>query len=339
MESPLRTAGRSIRIQSDLGWATRVIEETFGCELPPPSDAAPDLEINIESSREAFPIDGWEPLARGAWTRSNIVVIEDVCTTGFDMLASIQQGTATMTFRWRPPARSRVASIALRSRWHLLARAVLMQFPSMWWAEVHGASPVHAAVCTAGETTALIGGGAGVGKTTLLMNESARGARATSDNLNVLDGIHAWGVVEPIRLEGARGRKMPHGRREMPLPNRVESLTPDRVVILRRSAGESYVRRCSPESAARSLVTGTFMAGELRRYWPYAATLSAGTGLGPATTELSSTVMSLTRRVPCLEVALRRANGASLAALLDGFTGQSPKRSHTPAASAEVGAG
>jgi hypothetical protein len=268
--------------------------------------------------------------------RSNIVVIEDVCTTGFDMLVSIQKGSAAVIFRWRPPARSRVASIGLRSRWHLLARAVLMQFPSMWWAEVHGASPVHAAVCTAGEATALIGGAAGVGKTTLLMNESARGERATSDNLNVLDGTRAWGVVEPIRVEGAGGRKMPHGRREMAMPNRVESLTPDCVVILRRSAGTSYARRCSPEWAARSLVAGTFMAGELRRYWPYAATLSAGTGLGPASTGLSSTITRVTRQLPCLEVALARAQGASLAELLGGAPGRGRQRSHRPAMSAEV---
>jgi hypothetical protein len=336
METSLCTAGRSLRIRSDLGWVSRVIEETYGGSLPRPTDAAPDLEINIERSRERFPVDGWEPVARGTWTRSNIVVIEDVCTTGFDMLVSIQKGSATVSFRWRPPVRSRAAYIGLRSRWHLLARAVLMQFPSMWWAEVHGASPVHAAVCTAGEATALIGGAAGVGKTTLLMNESARGERATSDNLNVLDGIRAWGVVEPIRVEGAGGRKMPHGRREMAMPNRVESLTPDCVVILRRSAGPSYVRKCSPETTARSLVTGTLMAGELRRYWPYAATLSAGTGLGPAFTQLSTTVTRLTRQLPCLEVALPRAQGTPLAELLDGVVGRSRERWHDPAMSAEV---
>lgn len=326
METSLRTAGRSVLIRCELGWVARVIEETCGGDLRRSPATAPDLEIHIESNGERFPIDGWAPVARGAWMRDNIVMIEDVCTTGFDMLVSIQDGSATLTFRWRPSPRSRAAFVGLRSRWHLLARAVLMQFPSMWWAEAHGASPVHAAACTAGRATPLIGGAAGVGKTTLLVNELAAGERATSDNLNVLHGTTAWGVVEPIRVEGADGRKMSHGRREMSMPNRVESLTPDCVVILQRAAGTSYVRPCPPERAARALVTGTLMAGELRRYWPYAATLSAGTGVGPAATELNSTVTKLTRQVPCVEVALQRTHNALLAELLDGIADRGRER-------------
>jgi len=73
---------------------------------------------------------------------------------------------------------------------------------------------------------------------------------------------------------------------------------------------------CSPESAARALVTSTYMAGELRRYWAFAATLAAGTGLGPSHPPVGDTASRLTSRLPCWTVALGREPGARMDDLL-----------------------
>jgi hypothetical protein len=110
--------------------------------------------------------------------------------------------------------------------------------------------------------------------------EIAAGGRVTGDNLSVGDGNALWGLVEPLRVEGGDDRRMPHGRNEMPMPNRLPSVVPDALVVLARGDSEraSFVR-CDSDAARRSLVTSTYMAGELRRYWQFAAMLSAATGI------------------------------------------------------------
>jgi hypothetical protein len=60
----------------------------------------------------------------------------------------------------------------------------------------------------------------------------------------------------------------------------------------------------SAEDAARELVTGTYMAGELRRFWPLAATLALATGLGPAQPDVAGVAAAIAGRLPCLEVRL-----------------------------------
>ena len=111
---------------------------------------------------------------------------------------------------------------------------------------------------------------------------------------------------------------MPHGRREQPFIGRVPVLTPDRVVLLRRGTGtKPEVGPCDPSVAARALIGSTYMAGEMRRYWPFAATVAAGTGLGPAHPPICAVSEALTRRVPCVEVVLSTDRTTRLSAILD----------------------
>jgi len=111
---------------------------------------------------------------------------------------------------------------------------------------------------------------------------------------------------------------MPHGRQEGALHHRAESLVPDRIVVLRRGQSDhSSLSSCSTEAATRSLVTSTYMAGELRRYWVFAATLAAGLGHGPAHPPITEIAAALAGRLPCYSLALGRRPGASLSEVLD----------------------
>ena len=58
-------------------------------------------------------------------------------------------------------------------------------------------------------------------------------------------------------------------------------LVPDRLVLLERGR-HTQIESLSAAQAARALVAGTYAAGELRRYWAFAATLALATGHGPA---------------------------------------------------------
>ena len=98
---------------------------------------------------------------------------------------------------------------------------------------------------------------------------------------------------------------MPHGRSEEPIPNRVAALAPDKVVVLERgSADNPALVACNPEAAVRALVTSTYMAGELRRYWAFAALLSAGTGRGPAHPPIADVASAFAQHLPCFSLIL-----------------------------------
>jgi len=317
MRPLLRTVGESVAFDCALGWVTELIDEGSAHELRDVETTA-TVSVSVDPVRRAFDTRSWRRLARGAWHRDSEVVLENVCASGFDLHIACNPAGAEFSYRWRPPARDRAAACVFHSRFHLLARAVLMQYPALWWAGVRGRSPLHASAWTSGRSTPLVTAASGIGRSTLLLHEVESGARATGDNLAVGDGATVWGLVEPVRAQGGRGRRMPHGRHESPLAHRVESLVPDALVVLERgSREEASLRRCGSERAARALVTATYMAGELRRYWSFAAVLAAGTGFGPAHPPISEVASAFADSQPCFVLALGKRTGAQLSELLD----------------------
>ena len=102
------------------------------------------------------------------------------------------------------------------------------------------------------------------------------------------------------------------------MPGRVHTLVPDTIVAVERGQSErSSLSRCGSDAAAHSLVTSTYMAGELRRYWAFAATLSAGTGYRPAHPPVAEVAAAFTAALPCYSLALgTRPGGPLLSELL-----------------------
>lgn len=311
----LATAGESLAITSSLDWVSELIAEGAGAEFETTAAADATVCVDVEANGEPFTNDdGWELLSRGAWQRGGEVVLENVCTSGFDLHLRCESGRATFTYRWRPPSRDRVAARVLRARFHLLARAALLQYPVLWWAGTQGRAPLHASVCTSPAGPALVTAQSGVGRSTLVMAETRAGASTTGDNLGVGDGTSFWGLAEPVRVKGGTGRRMPHGRQETVLPNRIAALDPACVVVLVRGAGEAAsATECDPELAARALVTSTYMAGELRRYWSFAAALAAGTSIGPPHPPVAEVAAGFVESLPCFSLALGRTPRACLA--------------------------
>jgi hypothetical protein len=54
------------------------------------------------------------------------------------------------------------------------------------------------------------------------------------------------------------------------------------------------------------------MAGELRRFWAFAATLAAGTGAGPAHPQVLDVAAAFAARLPCARLTLDDAGTAAL---------------------------
>ena len=322
MQAVLHTAGERVELACAVPWIAGVLTEGAAGQLMADDGTPPDVRVTVERDSAAFDVTGWRVLTRDAWCRPGQVIVRDACSSGLDLRVTAGEPTIEVAARWRPSGKGRAAAAVLRSRARLLLRAVLLQYPALWRSQQRGRAPLHASVCGLGSAAGqpvLLAGPGGVGKSTLVHGELLSGAISTCDNLCVSDGQDAWGVVEPLRLPaGAHdgtGRRMPHGRREAAWPRRADKMTPARLVVLARG-GNPGAAACDPAPAARSLVAGTYMAGELRRYWAFAATLALGTGLGGIHPPVQEIADTLSTRLPCLQVTLGDRPGAPLRELL-----------------------
>jgi hypothetical protein len=317
MRALLTQAGERLRADCSPGWLTALLTEACPGAWCPDDGEAAGIELSVTAGAEPFQLGGGAPLTRGAYRCGRAVVVHNACGSGFDLRLTADGDRLRVEARWRPPWRERLASVALRSRFHLLARAALLQYPALWWAGRRGRVPLHAAAVTLGRAVPLLAGPGGIGRSTLLLDAVAAGERACSDNLCVSDGDQVYGLVEPVRVEGGGGRRMAYGRSERPLPGLTPVLRPDRLVALSRNdADRPTVLPLVPEAAAEALTAGTYMAGELRRYWAFAATLALGTGVGPAHPPVREVAGALADRLPACEIVLGARPGAGLAELL-----------------------
>jgi hypothetical protein len=311
------SAGERVTVESELAWAGRLIERALGPIEPsvPPRDYRPTVHLKVEASRASFPVDGLRTITRGAWSDGRRTVLRNVGGSGFDLqleTESPQSADATLAVaaRYRPAFPTRAANAVLADRFGLLAGQVLVHYPVLWRAGWRGRVPLHVAVVATSEGTALLAGPGGIGKSTVLVELLADGAFATADNLCCADVDRCFGLVEPLRLDrqlagGGRDRtshgRTSHGRVNQPLPARVAELTPDRLVVLERGP-HTEIAPIAPDEAARTVVTGTYAAGELRRYWAFAATLALATGRGDAHPRIGETARAIAAKLPCLRV-------------------------------------
>ena len=315
----LSTAGERLGVDCAEPRLAALLDAGTGGELEEAPTAGITVHLEVQADRRPFSRDGWTLIGRGAWAIPPRALIADACSSGFDLLVEPRGGTLHVTARYRPRPATRSANVLLGSRFRLLAAQTLVHYPALWWAAQHGRVPLHVSVTSGADGVTMIAGPSGVGKSTMLSAGLPHGEIATADNICACDARTAHGLVEPLRVEGGpAGPAAPHGRREVPLAGRVPCLDPDRLVVLGRAAAgeETTVRPLSPEDAARALVAGTYMAGELRRFWPFAATLALATGIGPAHPDVSGVATALAARLPCLEVRAAHGSPAPIGELL-----------------------
>jgi hypothetical protein len=318
MQATMTTAGLRVAVRCEVGWVTERLLDGADGHLVEGDPSGADLAVVVEAGRSPFPTQGWRAVTRESWCQDGEVVVSDVATSGFDLRLTWDGAVPVMTFRYRPPRRTRAAGLVLRSRARLLLRAALLQFPVLWTVSMLGRAPVHATAVDAGPAgPVLLVGASGAGKTTMVERSAAAGGRWVSDNLAVTDGRTLWGLVEPVRSAHGDGRSAPHGRRETRLAGRVDCLRPAALVVLARGPC-LQVARLDPEAAARDLVASTYAAGELRRYWPLHAALSLGSRAGPAHPAVQEVARSLAIRMPCFAVELPPGDTTAPAGLLAG---------------------
>jgi hypothetical protein len=307
--SAVRSAGELVAVEAELVWAGRLVNHAVGASGSP-APGEPTVRLRIEASTREFPRDGLRPVTRGAYSDELRTVLVNACGSGFD-LQVVTGDPLDLTARYRPGHAVRAANRVLARRFGLLVGQVLVHYPVLWRAGWRGRVPLHASVLRTEDGTLLLAGPGGVGKSTMLLAALAAGGTATADNLCCADATRCFGVAEPLRTDaaGVGGTRTSHGRVEVALNGREPVLEPDRIVVLERGP-RTEISPVPPEDAARALVAGTYAAGELRRYWAFAATLALATGRGPAHPPVAEIAAGYTERLPCLRV--RVGDGAAV---------------------------
>jgi len=312
------SAGEWVAVDAEPAWTDRLIRRAIGEPAvvdaagtePTPGGTVPTALVRVQAATAPFDRTGLRPVTRGAVSDGRRTVLTDACGSGFDLLVAVDGERLSVTARYRPRQAIRAANLLLSARFALLAGQVLVHYPVLWRAGWRGRVPLHAAVVGTPLGTPLLAGPGGVGKSTVLIGLLGDGAAATADNLCCADTVRCFGLAEPLRTDAgaaAPGGRTFHGRVERPLPARVPDLAPDRVVVLERGP-DTEIATASPDETARALVAGTYAAGELRRYWAFAATLALATGRGPAHPPIAAVARAYAERLPCTR--LRVGDGA-----------------------------
>lgn len=288
---------------------------------------APDVEIWVRRGGRAFDGATHTLVARGVRANPETgVVINSAGGSGPTQWWSAGD-RLRVCFRLGPgpPA---LGDVVLNARHRGVDPQILVHYPTLWWAGVRGLAPLHAAVVALDDVVVMLAGPAGLGKTKLLSTAVRDGNPAMCQNTVVSDGTCTHGLAEPIRLASSRASPgRPGGGRahwaaartdrEHSWHDRPPVLVPDVVVTVRRGdVDRESVRSVPPTTAARSLVAGTFAAGDLGRYWSLCAILALATGLGPPAPPVADVARKLTERVPCLELTLGPRSDPSLHELL-----------------------
>jgi hypothetical protein len=310
----VRTAGTGLTVENMTRRQAEHLARAVDASPGPPAHAV-DVRVVLEQGRHRFDTDGMVPVTRGVWSSKDAVVFESVGGSGYTQSWHPEDEQLTVRTRWAPSLLEQGATV-LGGRADALQAQVLVHYPALWWAGLRGLAPLHVSVLEIDGVVVVLGGPGGVGKSTLVADALASGARATCDNLAACDADVAYGLREPLRLsvaDGApsTGNRTTHGRREVSWTARVPALRPDLVVVVRRGDGPR-VRTIPAEEARRSLVAGTYAAGELRRFWALTALVGLATGRGPVRPWVEEAAHGLASRLPCVELELGTTPGLSL---------------------------
>jgi hypothetical protein len=239
-------------------------------------------------------------MGRGVTAYDGAVAMTSACSSGVDLDVRVTDDVLSVLADRRPTIREATLQRVLPERARLLTADVLLHYPAIWRAGWRDRAPLHAGALVIGGLGVLVVGASGVGKSTLALAEVATGSTFVSDNLVVSDGRSTWGLLEPVRAAGAVGARTTHGRRLVETPPRRLTTQVDLVVVLRREGSAVDAREISPDAAARELTAGTYAAGELRRYWGFAAT------------PVAAVAQQVCAGAPCLELDLGDRPGAHL---------------------------
>ena len=215
------TAGERVLVDCDIPWLSKLLADATAGELSEVDTSGETVRLQVQADRRPFGRDGWALVGRGAWAAPPCALVQDACSSGFDLQVEPRGAVLHVTARYRPAPRTRAANMLLGARFKLLAAQTLLHYPALWWASVRGRVPLHVSVTAGAGGVTMIAGPGGVGKSTMLSAGLNRGEKATADNLCACDARTAYGVVR-----AAQSRRWPWPGRRDAWPQRIRDAGP-----------------------------------------------------------------------------------------------------------------
>ena len=314
-EGRIETAGEVVDVHCAEGRIGDLLSRAVGQSIArlDADRREPTITIDVQAGTAPFDLRGLRTITRGAASNGTRSVLHNACGSGFDLQVETSP-QLTFTARYRPTKSLLSANMLLRSRFALLAGQTLVHYPALWRAGWRDRVPLHVAVLRSADATPMLAGPGGVGKSTVVAAALGDGASVTADNVCAADGADCFGLAEPLRIVTSGRAVTSQGRSENPIPRRVGSLAPDRIVLLERGPDSRFETAC-PRDVARAIVAGTYSAGELRRYWQFAATLALATDIGPAHPPIREVAAVYADRLPGVRVQVGDGDRLSLTSL------------------------
>src|SRR6266508_3667717 len=203
----------------------------------------------------------------------------------------------------------------------------LVYHPLIWYLErSRGWTLLHASALDSVEGGIIIGGLAGVGKSTTCVALTQRpGITLVSENLLLTDGEYIYSCYEPIRLDqgslAALGEGLT-GLTRMPFPEEAKEKwlfrptdddLPERVkpavLFLPRFAPRRYLRQLAPDLAAEKVIAINGLVRELDDYNWYASALNMTWPRTGQAAQRVAVLGQLCRTVLCFELGIDRSAG------------------------------
>ena len=205
---------------------------------PVPATSSPNVLLDLEAGRAPFALASGKLVTRGVTADgAGGAVLHSAGGSGhsqhWTIGASGGRETLTVRSRWQPAPAERAAAAALPVRRRALQAQVLVHYPTLWWAAVQGLAPLHVSILEVEGAVVVLAGPGGVGKSTLVSGERARGGVAMCDNLAATDGETTYGVAEPLRCTSPSSTSR---ARSWSLPAPAASASPRSLPASKRSA-------------------------------------------------------------------------------------------------------
>jgi hypothetical protein len=319
--------GAALRLQSNRRQLIDYARSHFSGSLV---SSAPDIEVSLQwsNSSSKTPPGEWDRVDRVILARENEVFWEE--TTDLAGLA--------LHFRLEPnlwieghfrhsalrsaaksAAKRLVGRFELKGAVYHMMNYLLVYYPLFWHLEtVRAMHPLHACAVDLGGRGIVLAGLSRVGKSSLALHMvGQRGARLLSDNLILHDGLNAYSVPEPIRLDQASQQMLGELRCLAKIPQdafwerdvfvlsddaRAQEV-PISGVFLTRFANKAEPRRLGFEEALAALGDLSLIAWELRRYGEYASVVNQAAGRDLVGIRRSA-LKKLVESVPCFELPI-----------------------------------
>ena len=101
------TAGERVHVDCDIPWLSALLADAAAGELAETTAADETVRLQIQGDRQPFDRDGWALVGRGAWAAPPRALIEDACSSGFDLQVEPRGAVLHVAARYRPEPRRR----------------------------------------------------------------------------------------------------------------------------------------------------------------------------------------------------------------------------------------